>query len=66
MLRILVFILKAAEKQWRPLSMGETEFYFQFGKSTHYSMRMDWGKEMSADEDGSRVKGRDDGGFRLG
>lgn len=55
MLRILVFILKATEKHWSPLSMEETEFYFQFAKSTHYSVKMDWRKEMSVDEDGSIV-----------
>lgn len=35
--------------------MEETEFYFQFAKSTHYSVKMDWRKEMSVDEDGSMV-----------
>lgn len=35
--------------------MGETEFYFQFKKSTHYSMKMDWRKEMSV---GCRMESR--------
>lgn len=35
--------------------MGKTEFYFRFKKSTHYSMKMDWKKEMSV---GCRMESR--------
>lgn len=64
-LRILVFILEAVEKHWSLRSKEEIEPYFQFEKITHCSVWMDW-REIRIDEDRSRVKGRDDGSFKLG
>lgn len=45
--------------------MGEIEFYFQFEKSISYNVGMHWRKGR-VDENGFRVKGGDDGSFRLG